>query len=446
MSAKYSWEEVAKHNTAESAWVSLNGKVYDVTQFIPNHPGGKEYLLISAGRDCTDLFNSYHPFTKKPDAILPKYQIGILSRCELNSFQPDSGFYKECKEKVWKYFEENNLHPKSPWYGLWRLFFILLTMSITYCLMNSIFEVSVLTRIIAAIIFGSCQGLMLVHQMHDASHSAIGFGPLWWRIIGRGTMEYIAGASMTAWHHQHVLGHHVYTNIMGSDPDLPFLESGDMRYLIKRQIWNQIYQYQHIYMPFLYGLLGIKFRIQDFTWTFINECNGPIRVNPLGVGEWTNHILSKTWFLFYRVFLPLYLFVSWKDCLIYFLISEITTGYFLAFNFQVSHISTECYFPASEKFEKKLKEEWAVNQVMSSLDYAHGDPIATFFSGALNYQTVHHLFPGVSQYHYPAIAPIVLDVCKKYNVPYNVVSSFSEALALHLRYLYEMGNPNLCKF
>lgn len=32
-----------------------------------NHPGGKEILLLAAGRDITYAFDSYHPFTEKPE-------------------------------------------------------------------------------------------------------------------------------------------------------------------------------------------------------------------------------------------------------------------------------------------------------------------------------------------------------------------------------------------
>lgn len=73
---KYTWQEVAKHNTAESAWVIVEGKVYDVTHFLDKHPGGKEMLLLSAGRECTALFTSYHWATEKPRKYLSAYEIG----------------------------------------------------------------------------------------------------------------------------------------------------------------------------------------------------------------------------------------------------------------------------------------------------------------------------------------------------------------------------------
>jgi len=439
---QYTWQEVRKHNTVENGlWVAIDGKVYDITKFLSHHPGGQELLKISAGRDCTYLFDSYHNFTQKPALILPKYQIGVLSTCELNQFQPDSGFYKECCTRVKAYFDRNKLHPKNPWYGLWRLALFISIMAWSYSTVFIVSAVPTLVRIIAAVIFGICQALCLIHQMHDASHTAIGYSPIWWRIISRLTMEWMAGASMVSWFHQHILGHHIYTNIMGSDPDMPSLLEGDLRFLVKRQVWKQLYQFQHLYMPILYGGLAFKFRIQDFTWTFISEENGPIHVNPLSKMEWANFVVTKLFWFSYRIFVPIYVLdCSISTVLFYFFITELTTGYWLAINFQVSHISTEAFFPCSDHLEPSLKSEWAVAQVITSVDYGHGSFIQTFLSGALNYQTIHHLFPGVSQYHYPDIAPIVMEVCKKYNVPFNVLPSFKEAFFAHVNYMYQMGN------
>lgn len=39
---KITSSEVAKHALAEDCWIVVNGKVYDLTKFAPNHPGGAE--------------------------------------------------------------------------------------------------------------------------------------------------------------------------------------------------------------------------------------------------------------------------------------------------------------------------------------------------------------------------------------------------------------------
>ena len=84
-----------------------------------------------------------------------------------------------------------------------------------------------------------CQVLPLLHIMHDASHTAIGPNETWWKVIGRLSMEWYAGASMMSWQHQHTVGHHLYTNLLGFDPDMPAEEEGDVRRLVHRQVGRQ---------------------------------------------------------------------------------------------------------------------------------------------------------------------------------------------------------------
>ncbi|KAF4659159.1 hypothetical protein FOL46_006701, partial [Perkinsus olseni] len=57
----YTMEEVAKHNTDSDCWVVLNGEVLDVTEFLPEHPGGKLAIMTFAGKDATKEFNMIHP-------------------------------------------------------------------------------------------------------------------------------------------------------------------------------------------------------------------------------------------------------------------------------------------------------------------------------------------------------------------------------------------------
>ncbi|KAI9818685.1 MAG: hypothetical protein M1832_004160 [Thelocarpon impressellum] len=54
-------EEISKHNSRESCWVIVHGKAYDVTEFLPEHPGGPKIILKYAGKDATDEFEPIHP-------------------------------------------------------------------------------------------------------------------------------------------------------------------------------------------------------------------------------------------------------------------------------------------------------------------------------------------------------------------------------------------------
>lgn len=51
-------EELARHTKRDDCWTSIDGKVYDITQYIAFHPGGNK-ILIGAGKDGTAEFSKY---------------------------------------------------------------------------------------------------------------------------------------------------------------------------------------------------------------------------------------------------------------------------------------------------------------------------------------------------------------------------------------------------
>lgn len=46
---EYEMEEVQKHNTEDDCWLVIGEKVYDVTAYLPEHPGGADIMLGSTG-------------------------------------------------------------------------------------------------------------------------------------------------------------------------------------------------------------------------------------------------------------------------------------------------------------------------------------------------------------------------------------------------------------
>ncbi|KAL2826562.1 cytochrome b5-like heme/steroid binding domain-containing protein [Aspergillus pseudoustus] len=56
MSRTYSVEEVSKHTAPTDLLLIIDGKVYDVSDFKEEHPGGEDFLLDQAGKDVTELF------------------------------------------------------------------------------------------------------------------------------------------------------------------------------------------------------------------------------------------------------------------------------------------------------------------------------------------------------------------------------------------------------
>ncbi|KAF9455693.1 FMN-dependent dehydrogenase-domain-containing protein [Collybia nuda] len=63
--APWTLEQVAPHNSSQSCWVIIRNNVYDVTEFLQEHPGGAQIILKYAGRDATRAYEPIHP----PDAL-----------------------------------------------------------------------------------------------------------------------------------------------------------------------------------------------------------------------------------------------------------------------------------------------------------------------------------------------------------------------------------------
>ncbi|CAO3632618.1 unnamed protein product [Cunninghamella echinulata] len=53
MAKIYTHEEIAVHNTRDNLWMIIDNKVYDITPFIDEHPGGEEVLIDEGARDAT---------------------------------------------------------------------------------------------------------------------------------------------------------------------------------------------------------------------------------------------------------------------------------------------------------------------------------------------------------------------------------------------------------
>ena len=73
--------DVAQHNSSASCWVAIEGSVYDITQFVSQHPGGS-VILKACGTEASELFRTQDNIgpghSDDARAILAEYQIGTL--------------------------------------------------------------------------------------------------------------------------------------------------------------------------------------------------------------------------------------------------------------------------------------------------------------------------------------------------------------------------------
>ena len=78
---EYTLLDVSRHHTIDDAWIAIDGYVYDVTQWIPLHPGGIR-IMNGVGKDWSRGFKritSHRRNKTKIKQLMSKYIIGRLN-------------------------------------------------------------------------------------------------------------------------------------------------------------------------------------------------------------------------------------------------------------------------------------------------------------------------------------------------------------------------------
>jgi len=74
----YTMAQVEAHGDASSCYTTINGSVYDLTQWINQHPGGPQAILSLCGTDGTQAFEAQHGGQARPEQELAPLKIGTL--------------------------------------------------------------------------------------------------------------------------------------------------------------------------------------------------------------------------------------------------------------------------------------------------------------------------------------------------------------------------------
>ena len=422
--------------------------------------GGADLLMLAVDRDSSILFHSYHrrlAFAKQALAQLPiipidevEYPTPVFGRKDLitpdASVKPtpftstaitnlESDLYNELRTNVNAYFKSKGINGRdAPSRGgmLFKTLVLLGLTVATYYL--TVFKGWWVLTPVLGVLF-AMNGLAI---QHDASHGA--FHPNRYLNIAAGFCDDLIGGSGLMWRHQHVLAHHAYPNDMEWDSDTfnnyPFLR---LNPALPKEWWHS---YQHIYILFLYTLIGIDYSVNDIV-NYVKGHYAHITLHKLRPQDHILFILGKIAHFTIVLFIPLYLH-NWQYAVFgLYLPFELVGGFFLASLFAVSHNTDECEYnlpkDSSAVSDGSRVPCWAEMQIRTSCNWSPQSKLWLWASGGLNFQIEHHLFPGIAHKHYPAIHPIVKAACEKRGIPYNAYPTFTQIFLAHLAKVKKLG-------
>lgn len=398
--------------------IGIRGKWYDVTEYLPHHPGG-DVLLEFSGRDATAQFLAYHDAKR---VLKYRKHVGTY---DFNEDAPGGEPMQGDWLKLYDKYEElgYNKTPTSFIISRFAIIFAFLIVSLTlvWYYLRSPHPLILLMASISLAGFWQQSGFL----MHDAMHSIVfhdtklDYGAGWF--LG----NVFLGVSGKWWRDEHT-EHHLFTNTLidgvgSTDPQMvedvwvqDIMLAPRAYNKLPKVLQKVVSSYQHLYfVPILafvgpYVIKGVSIARERRPWEVFGT------------------LLYYVW-----IIALLRLFPSWQEALFFYWVAMLGLGV-LSVQLLVSHYSKDWV----EKEALKGEGSWAKQQVEAVVDI--DCPLwLDWFYGGLHLHSPHHLFPRMSRYYYRAVHQDIAAMCTKNGMTLDVQGWVSAVTASieHLRHV-----------
>lgn len=339
------------------------------------------------------------------------------------------------RERVNAYFKDAQIAMKADSRLAPKVFSMLALFMVPWILVLTV-DMTVWVALVMVIATGAGMAGVGMTVMHDALHGATSKHPWINKVLG-GSM-YLLGSDVFTWKVQHNVLHHTHTNVDMFDQDI---ESRGILRFSEHAPLKRVHRYQHIYAFLFYGLLTLTKLVNDFFMLARVARSGVPgqKVRNVTAGYMTMIGVKLTHFF---VFIALPIWVTpfaWWQVLLGFFLMHFTAGVILGSVFQLAHVVEGAVQPTPDQ-AGVIASDWTVHELLTTADFAPRSRVVTWFTGGLNYQIEHHLFPYISHVHYARIAPIVQRTAQEFGLPYNVKPTMWQALRSHVRRLRQLGH------
>jgi len=411
----------------DTKWTVYRGVAYDLTEFLERHPGGNWLVNLAIQRDCTGLFESYHlrpevagaPFKRLP--VLKDFPMDAVPRAP---YPNDSQLYNNIRTRVREELFDGAKNGEHRSGSEWAAGCVLGFAALAYAVYAAV------PGILSGALLGVAGAWIGLTVQHCGNHGAMSTKPWVNNALGMG-MDLIGGSSLM-WRYHHQVSHHLHCNDTDMDEDV-YSSFPLMRFDARLpKYWY--HNFQHLYMWLAFPMMQVAFEVGDMKAFFQRRTAGA-SLRGADQKEMGTVLLGKVvhWGL---LLAPL----AWGASATVIALSSLsyifTQGIVLASLFAVSHNISQTK-DAQWLETDRLRQDWAVQQIVTSANWGH--KIGCFFTGGLNLQIEHHLFPAISFMHYPAISKIAKEEAEKVGVPYVEYKWLPTILSDFNRFMKEAG-------
>ena len=288
---------------------------------------------------------------------------------------------------------------------------------------------TLLMVVLAAISLGLAGAAIGFCIFHDANHRTLFQRPaanLWAARL----CSVLIGPSRHFWVHKHQGLHHRQPNVIEWDDDL---ETRGFLRLSPESPWEARHRRQEVKALFYYGLNSLEWVfLKDFKCLVLGRLNQWHEVS-LSKEERTELLVCKGLYLL-LVVLPPFLILPLAWAALAFILFHLVLSWTLAAVFQLAHFTSEMQFGGVRD-----GDDWAIHQIRTTADFATSSRVANWFTGGLNHQIEHHLFPNVAHSHYEGLRPIVRTVAERHGLQCHDLGSMPSAIRQHLGHLRTLG-------
>ncbi|PAA51329.1 hypothetical protein BOX15_Mlig009045g1 [Macrostomum lignano] len=434
-----------------SCVITIDGRAYDVANFLCRHPGGALALENCRGQDASVQFSMYHPELVRK--FLPTYCIGQIEPCELDDNvneadnQPFScGDVKHQQQQspiVRDYFAlRDKFHrmglfqTKPTWeLGLVLRILCLLAASVAcvLCPPESAWPIRV---VLAACILGIyLQQLAFVG--HDLGHTAVTHNRLTDHRLAAFLGNALLGISIGWWKLNHNV-HHLVTNSVTDDPDIqhmPLLAITDEFFSSpistfydgkRKPFFRLLMRVQHL--VFYPVMCVARFYLYIRSYEHLIALNQKRERRYFQVAELVSMSTFFIWYLTLACQLP-----TWPQTIAFVLLSHAVSG-LLHVQICISHFPMAVcdYKNGLGTVDSDDGGHFIRSQVASTMD-VDCPTWMDWFHGGLQFQLEHHLYPRLPRHHLRAAAPLVKEFCQKHGMNYVSLSFLQSNIALYCR-------------